>query len=69
MKPNSKHCSLQLKAAIKKYKAKSVFIATDSDPMLEEFQKKIKKVRVAVGKIAQWTLLICVLQVRVPYIY
>ena len=35
----------QLKKAVEKYKAKSVFITTDNDSMIHQFQKAIKKVK------------------------
>ena len=48
--PAKEEVAKRTRQLVKKYKAKSVFIATDSDPMVEEIKKELKKLKTVVSK-------------------
>lgn len=48
--PSKEEVAKRTRQLVKKYKAKSVFIATDSDPMVEEIKKELKKLKTVVSK-------------------
>lgn len=48
--PSKKEVAKKTRQLVKKYKAKSVFIATDEDPMIEEIKKELKKLKTVVSK-------------------
>lgn len=46
--PSKKEVAKKTRQFVKKYKAKSVFIATDNDPMIEEIEKELKNLKTVV---------------------
>ena len=53
----------QVKAAVKKHKIQAIYISTDSDSMVKEFQKKFKKLKVySAGPESDFKVDLCIME-------
>ena len=53
----------QVKEAVKKHKIKSIYISTDSDDMVKQFQKKFKKLKIySPGPESDFKVDLCVME-------